>query len=58
MCVTQGESVMKLFRALIFDVDGTLAETEEVHRRAFVPASPITSIFRTISKMSCSPLPS
>ncbi len=23
------------FRALIFDVDGTLAETEEVHRRAF-----------------------
>ena len=22
-------------RALIFDVDGTLAETEEVHRRAF-----------------------
>ena len=26
---------MKRFRALIFDVDGTLAETEEVHRRAF-----------------------
>ena len=25
---------MKRFRALIFDVDGTLAETEEVHRRA------------------------
>lgn len=23
------------FRALIFDVDGTLAETEEIHRRAF-----------------------
>ena len=22
-------------RALIFDVDGTLAETEELHRRAF-----------------------
>ena len=22
-------------RALIFDVDGTLAETEETHRRAF-----------------------
>ena len=58
MCVTQGESVMKLFRALIFDVDGTLAETEEVHRRAFVPASPITSIFRTIPTMSCSPSPS
>lgn len=26
---------MRRFRALIFDVDGTLAETEEVHRRAF-----------------------
>lgn len=26
---------MKRFRALIFDVDGTLAETEEMHRRAF-----------------------
>lgn len=26
---------MKRFRALIFDVDGTLAETEEIHRRAF-----------------------
>jgi HAD superfamily hydrolase (TIGR01509 family) len=26
---------MKRFRALIFDVDGTLAETEELHRRAF-----------------------
>ncbi len=26
---------MKRFSALIFDVDGTLAETEEVHRRAF-----------------------
>ncbi len=23
------------FKALIFDVDGTLAETEEVHRQAF-----------------------
>jgi phosphoglycolate phosphatase-like HAD superfamily hydrolase len=49
---------MKLFRALIFDVDGTLAETEEVHRRAFVPASPITSIFRIIPTMSCSRSPS
>src|SRR2546429_1186126 len=29
---------MKRFRALIFDVDGTLAETEEVHRRAFSDA--------------------
>ena len=26
---------MKRFRALIFDVDGTLADTEEIHRRAF-----------------------
>jgi len=26
---------METLRALIFDVDGTLAETEEVHRRAF-----------------------
>jgi HAD superfamily hydrolase (TIGR01509 family) len=26
---------MKRFRAIIFDVDGTLAETEELHRRAF-----------------------
>lgn len=26
---------MKRFRALIFDVDGTLAETKEAHRRAF-----------------------
>jgi HAD superfamily hydrolase (TIGR01509 family) len=26
---------VKRFRALIFDVDGTLAETEEIHRRAF-----------------------
>jgi HAD superfamily hydrolase (TIGR01509 family) len=26
---------MKQFRALIFDVDGTMAETEELHRRAF-----------------------
>ena len=26
---------MKGFRAIIFDVDGTLAETEELHRRAF-----------------------
>jgi len=26
---------MRHFRALIFDVDGTLAETEEIHRRAF-----------------------
>jgi HAD superfamily hydrolase (TIGR01509 family) len=26
---------MRRFRALIFDVDGTLAETEEIHRRAF-----------------------
>ncbi len=26
---------MKRFRALIFDVDGTMAETEELHRRAF-----------------------
>jgi len=26
---------MKRFAALIFDVDGTLAETEEIHRRAF-----------------------
>jgi len=26
---------MKDFSALIFDVDGTLAETEEIHRRAF-----------------------
>jgi HAD superfamily hydrolase (TIGR01509 family) len=26
---------MRRFRALIFDVDGTLAETEELHRRAF-----------------------
>ena len=26
---------MKQFRALLFDVDGTLAETEEFHRRAF-----------------------
>jgi phosphoglycolate phosphatase-like HAD superfamily hydrolase len=48
---------MKLFRAFIFDVDGTLAETEEVHRRAFVPASPITSIFRIIPTMSCWPSP-
>ena len=24
-----------LLRALVFDVDGTLAETEELHRRAF-----------------------
>src|SRR5271163_771813 len=28
-------SAVKRFRALIFDVDGTLAETEEAHRRAF-----------------------
>jgi HAD superfamily hydrolase (TIGR01509 family) len=26
---------MKRFQAIIFDVDGTLAETEELHRRAF-----------------------
>ena len=26
---------MKRFDALLFDVDGTLAETEELHRRAF-----------------------
>ncbi len=26
---------MKRFRAILFDVDGTLAETEELHRRAF-----------------------
>jgi HAD superfamily hydrolase (TIGR01509 family) len=26
---------MKRFRALIFDVDGTMAETEDLHRRAF-----------------------
>jgi len=26
---------MRRFSALIFDVDGTLAETEEIHRRAF-----------------------
>lgn len=26
---------MKRFRVLVFDVDGTLAETEEIHRRAF-----------------------
>lgn len=26
---------MKQFRAILFDVDGTLAETEELHRRAF-----------------------
>lgn len=26
---------MKEFKALIFDVDGTMAETEELHRRAF-----------------------
>jgi beta-phosphoglucomutase-like phosphatase (HAD superfamily) len=26
---------MKDLRALIFDVDGTLAETEEIHRQAF-----------------------
>jgi beta-phosphoglucomutase-like phosphatase (HAD superfamily) len=26
---------MKDFNALIFDVDGTMAETEELHRRAF-----------------------
>jgi HAD superfamily hydrolase (TIGR01509 family) len=26
---------MNRYRALIFDVDGTLAETEEIHRRAF-----------------------
>lgn len=26
---------MNAFRALIFDVDGTMAETEELHRRAF-----------------------
>lgn len=26
---------MKRFRALLFDVDGTLSETEELHRRAF-----------------------
>jgi HAD superfamily hydrolase (TIGR01509 family) len=35
MCVTQGRNAVKRFRALIFDVDGTLAETEEIHRRAF-----------------------
>ena len=35
MCITQLGIAMKRFRALIFDVDGTLAETEELHRRAF-----------------------
>lgn len=35
MCVTWPGIAMKRFRALIFDVDGTLAETEELHRRAF-----------------------
>ena len=26
---------MTPFKAIIFDVDGTLSETEEIHRRAF-----------------------
>lgn len=34
---------MKRFKALIFDVDGTLAETEEIHRRAFNDAFRISS---------------
>ena len=29
------QSMMTPFKAIIFDVDGTLSETEEIHRRAF-----------------------
>ncbi len=35
---------MPMLRALIFDVDGTLAETEELHRRAFNEAFAAASI--------------
>ena len=34
-CHREGEIGMRILKALIFDVDGTLAETEEVHRAAF-----------------------
>lgn len=34
-CVQQARSLLLRARALILDVDGTLAETEELHRQAF-----------------------
>ena len=33
--IARARQMLESARALIFDVDGTLAETEEVHRRAF-----------------------
>ena len=33
--IARVRQMLECARALIFDVDGTLAETEEVHRRAF-----------------------
>ena len=33
--LTRAKEMIVRSRALIFDVDGTLAETEEVHRNAF-----------------------
>jgi beta-phosphoglucomutase-like phosphatase (HAD superfamily) len=33
--IARARQTLECARALIFDVDGTLAETEEIHRRAF-----------------------
>ena len=38
-----------MFKAIIFDVDGTLSETEEIHRKAFNRAFNL----KGIDKLTC-----